>query len=494
MLCRGILQKHPLKSNRKVSPNLYAQWRARRAAALLREGSEAAPPERLLQAIWQHQRIARERLRTLDGQPVRVLHPGFWNREAGPDFRGAVVRIGSEPPRSGDVEIDLEPSCWRSHGHDVDAAYRGVMLHVVWKGSVSSVLPTVVLESALDSPLEELVSDLSGDSASQMPAGLAGQCSAPLKELSEEQREDVLRQAALVRLQVKAAQFSARARSAGWEQALWEGLFAALGYKHNTWPMRWLAEWLPQVMASHSAKPPPVRSLQARLLGLGGLLPAELTRRRQVTDAYLRDLWDEWWRERERLSEGVLPKTVWRLSGLRPANQPARRLALAAHWLADRDFFARLEKWFLAPVRDSALPASLLEAIQVGPDDFWSWHWTFGSARMTKPQLLLGSARVTDLAVNVILPWFWMRAAAGKDDSHRSQTEQRYLAWPAGEDNAVLRLARQRLLGGAGRRAFRTAAVQQGLLQIVRDFCDHSNAVCADCRFPDLVLSLGHAR
>ena len=32
-----------------------------------------------------------------------------------------------------------------------------------------------------------------------------------------------------------------------------------------------------------------------------------------------------------------------------------------------------------------------------------------------------------------------------------------------------------------------TAAAQRGLLQIVRDFCDHSNAVCADCSFPALV-------
>jgi len=24
-------------------------------------------------------------------------------------------------------------------------------------------------------------------------------------------------------------------------------------------------------------------------------------------------------------------------------------------------------------------------------------------------------------------------------------------------------------------------------MQIIRDFCEHSNAVCADCRFPELV-------
>ncbi|MBI3877619.1 MAG: DUF2851 family protein [Verrucomicrobia bacterium] len=480
------------------SPNFYSRWRAERVAAALREGTvpqSETPPERLLQAIWQHQRIARDRLRTLDGQPVRVLHPGFWNHEAGPDFRGAVVRIGAEPPRSGDVEVDLEPSAWRSHGHNENPAYKQIILHVVWDGAAAhdAALPTVALKSVLDAPLEELASSLAGTSAQELPAGLAGQCSAPLKELSDERRDEVLQQAALVRLQVKASQLGARAKSAGWEQALWEGLFAALGYKHNVWPMRWLAEWLPQLGAIPRSGTLPVRSLQAKLLGLGGLLPVELPRNQKGAETYLRGLWDEWWRERERLSDGVLPRAAWRFNGLRPANQPQRRLALAAHWLADGSFFTRLEKWFLSTNEDEPLALSLLEVLSIERDEFWSWHWTFNSARMPKPQLLLGAARVGDLAVNVILPWFWMRAAAGGNESLRDHVERRYLAWPAGEDNAVLRLARQRLLGGAGRRVLRTAAAQQGLLQIVRDFCDHSNAVCTDCRFPDLVRSLSRA-
>jgi hypothetical protein len=68
--------------------------------------------------------------------------------------------------------------------------------------------------------------------------------------------------------------------------------------------------------------------------------------------------------------------------------------------------------------------------------------------------------------------------------------EHRYFAWPRAEDNAVLRLARRRLLGGAHTRVLKTAALQQGLLQIVRDFCEHSNALCEHCRFPEFVRSL----
>ena len=82
---------------------------ARNATSLpaLRE-HESSPPEILLQAVWRHQRLLREQLATLDGRTVRILHPGFLNREGGPDFRGAVVQFGEEPPRTGDVEVDIE--------------------------------------------------------------------------------------------------------------------------------------------------------------------------------------------------------------------------------------------------------------------------------------------------------------------------------------------------------------------------------------------------
>src|SRR5438034_10431053 len=104
--------------------NLYAEWRAQNEARLtLRDNSSQRPPERLLQCLWHHQRLLRDRLTTVDGARLRVLHPGFWNHEAGPDFRGAIVQFACEPPRSGDVEIDLHPAGWRGHGHEIGRAH-----------------------------------------------------------------------------------------------------------------------------------------------------------------------------------------------------------------------------------------------------------------------------------------------------------------------------------------------------------------------------------
>jgi hypothetical protein len=482
------LQQILRKSNDTVSPplaNFYAQWRVRCGVVQVLREDQDSPPERLLQTIWQHQRLRRDQLQTLDGQPLRVLHPGFRNVEGGPDFRGALVQVGDGPPRSGDVEIDLHSSGWRAHGHDRNPAFKNVILHVLWESErpAAGAPPVLLLRPILDAPLGELSLWLGGEAAQSLPESLRGACCAPLRQIPAEQLMQMLHQAAEVRLHSKAAQFQARARQAGWEQSLWEGLFRALGYKHNVWPMQRLAELRPR----WQTVPIQILVAQARLFGISGLLPVELTRAQAGTDGYVRRVWDQWWRERDEYSDCLLPKALWRSHGLRPANHPQRRLALAAHWSVAGELATRLEQWCACEAPDSALPATLLQILQVEADDFWSWHHTFRSAKLRKAQPLLGATRVTDLAVNAVLPWLWARAVEGKSADVQRNIEHRYFAWPAAEDNSVLRLARQRLLGTASSRLFRTAAAQQGLIQMVRDFCDHSNSICENCKLPTLV-------
>ena len=467
--------------------SFYAAWRNQSRTTDVLQDKDGFPAECLLQAVWLHQRLRRDQLKTLDGRTVRVLHPGFASAEGGPDFRGAVIQTGGESPRSGDVEIDLRSHGWHAHGHDRNPNFKNVILHVVWESGAPASgpaqnkrPPTLPINNSLDAPLGELSRWLENESTAVFPEELRGKCSTPLRELDEPQLAGLLHQAARVRLETKAAQFSARAQHDGWEQVLWECLFRALGYKHNTWPMQNLAE--SRLLWSRGAKSP--FAFQARLLGISGLLPGELTRSQRGPDTYLRRVWDCWWRERDEFADCILPRTVWKFHGLRPANHPQRRLALAAHWLADKNFISGIRNWCAANVADSALPDSLLEILQVERDEFWSWHWTFKSARQAEPQPLLGMTRATDLAVNVILPWLWARAVEGKNATLRLEMERRYFGWPAAEDNSVLKLARQRLLGTSTRRALRSAAEQQGLMQIVRDFCEHSNAICDNCRLP----------
>jgi len=310
--------------------NFYARRRVLSSpAAVFHEHGTPSdrPTERIVQSIWQHQRLRRDQLQTATGRPIRVLHPGFVSVEGGPDFRSAVLQIGDDPPCSGDVEVDLRPGGWRGHGHDRNPAFQNVILQVLWDESppAAGTPPGLVLKNYLDTPLEELALSLENQPLSTLPAEWRGRCCAPLHALNEEKLAGLLRDAAHVRLETKAAQLRARARQAGWEQSLWEGLFRALGYKHNVWPMQSLAEtrsrWQPGADT--------VLTLQTRLLGVGGLLPDELTRAQKSSDTWLRRAWDGWWRERDAFLDCLLPHSIWKFHGLRPANHPQRRLVLA---------------------------------------------------------------------------------------------------------------------------------------------------------------------
>lgn len=210
--------------------NLYARWRAQRNLAPALREDESSPPESLLQAVWRHQRLRREQLTTLDGRTVRILHPGFLSREGGPDFRGAVVQFADEPPVTGDIEVDLQSAGWRAHGHDKNAAFKNVILHVLWKATPSPLKnatpPAVVINGKLDAPLAELNLWLNSEESETLPEKLRGQCSAPLGELAPEKLRGLLWQAAHIRFHSKAAQFQARARHVGWNKLCGKVFFA----------------------------------------------------------------------------------------------------------------------------------------------------------------------------------------------------------------------------------------------------------------------------
>ncbi len=85
-------------------------------------------PERYLAKLWRSK--GGHRLRTVDGRRVRVLYPGRPAPGHGPDFRDALLELDGAPLR-GDVEIHRRPADWMAHGHHLNPAFHGVVLHVV---------------------------------------------------------------------------------------------------------------------------------------------------------------------------------------------------------------------------------------------------------------------------------------------------------------------------------------------------------------------------
>src|SRR5438094_9817565 len=92
----------------------------------------AAPkiPNQLeLQARWFAGEFGRK-FQTLVGELVEIVQFGLWNREAGPDFQDAAIRLTGGPILRGPIEIDLLGRNWESHGYASNPAFNGGILRV----------------------------------------------------------------------------------------------------------------------------------------------------------------------------------------------------------------------------------------------------------------------------------------------------------------------------------------------------------------------------
>src|SRR5258708_35589081 len=51
------------------------------------------------------------------GDKIDIVQFGTWNRESGPDFCDAAIRLNGSEPVRGCIEIDLVDRNWDLHGH-----------------------------------------------------------------------------------------------------------------------------------------------------------------------------------------------------------------------------------------------------------------------------------------------------------------------------------------------------------------------------------------
>src|SRR5687768_11789850 len=92
--------------------------------------------ERLLQFIWQLRYFNKQALATTRGEALHILFPGIFNKNQGPDFSEAKIKIGNTT-WAGNVEIHVKSSDWKKHQHDSDRNYDTVILHVVWEDDLT---------------------------------------------------------------------------------------------------------------------------------------------------------------------------------------------------------------------------------------------------------------------------------------------------------------------------------------------------------------------
>ena len=458
---------------RSHAADRYAEMRA---SSRVRERAlfpvARTPTELELQARWFAGDFGREFISTA-GDKIEVVQFGVWNREAGPDFCEAAVRLNGGETVRGCIEFDFTDHNWETHGHASNEAFENTVLHVFVHAGERTFFTRTKSNRAVPQVRVD-PNALPENIAVTVPLARPGRCQAPLKDLSEEHVRSVLDAAAQFRLQKKAAQMRTKIETHGRDEALFQGVAAALGYKENKLPFTLLA----QRLSLKSLRADLERS-EALLFGVAAFLEAaDLDVYARSTRKYVRKLWDNWWPHRDALRRLILPAKMWRLSSTRPLNHPQRRVAalaaLAREWPA-----------FQRALRDRSI-AAISDFFRVLTHPFWNLHYTLTAAQAPAEMALVGESRVADILVNVLFP-FWLADDVAPGDGIETTLWPEYARLPARLSNRRLETAATRLFGSDPRRALfsRTVAHQQALLQIYEDFCLQDNSDCAQCPFPE---------
>jgi len=446
--------------------------------------------ERHLQCVWFDPALRPPRLQTAKGEQVQIENPGVWNLEAGPDFLGAVARIEPGGRRmAGDVEIHVDPSGWASHGHANDPRYNRVRFHISYfPGDASGHgLPAGCIQLSLRDALAATPGfDFGAIDVSAYPFAARSATTPCARRLASRDPDVIgalLDAAGEERLRRKAARLQVRIEAAGAEQTLYEEVFCALGYKHNKAPFRHLADAVPLLVLREETACNTFAAY-ALLAGVTGLLPNHVQNRWDAeTRAFVRRLWDCWWKLRERWEPHRLPATAWRTAGIRPANHPLRRLMAAASLFTRREslgaHWARLAQAY--PDRCEELASDDLQNLDAG---YWARRFSFSSKPQQAPVALIGKSRADEIVLNVLIPFL----ATQKSPAPFNQGLLDRL--PSDSDNGTVRQTAFALLGPDHPPSlYRSGLRKQGLLQIFHDFCLNDRSRCATCELPAILDS-----
>jgi len=424
------------------------------------------PPEIELQALWFSGAFGRE-FETTDGRVVRIVQFGEWNRGAGPDFSHTVVEIDGIVHK-GPLEIDPDAAAWENHGHAADPNFRETVLHVTFRATSAKrftrtcenrdvpqiVIPTSLIDEALNRPPRL--------TAIANP----GRCVQPLRRMPAASVARLLESAARKRAATKALRLRRTADAHGIDTALYQAVAETLGYRHNTLPMRLLA----QRARLHAV---PASDAHAILFGTAGFLSPNLhASAPEDVREHLVELWDSWWRHRADFDPGPARAITWRTHGQRPANHPHRRVAALAAVITQ---WCRFRKLALATPFPTKPVVDFLHSLK---HPLWSRRHTLTSAPANREVAMFGKSTALELLANHLLPLALQDERITWREYHKIRTSQ---------PNEKVKRCAIRLFGDLDRADpwLRRLCHHQALLQVYHDFCLEDFSNCETCPFPE---------
>ena len=421
--------------------------------------------EQLLHYCWKHRMWPAEGLQTTDGRIVEVIDPGLHNRNSGPDFFNAKVKIGGTQ-WVGNVEIHDRSSHWYQHGHDRDANYNNVVLHVVGEAdrdvqtSEGHFVPQMCLkvpQTVIENYEELLRTD------SYPP------CYRIIPNLTRLTVHSWMAALQTERLEQKTIAISQRAQQANgsWEQAFFITLARNYGFGINGDAFEEWARHIPlQAVGKHRDD---LFQIEAIFFGQAGLLELEAVPERYqqaaLNEGYFARLRNEYKYLSHKFSLQPMDWHRWRFLRLRPQNFPHIRLAQLANIYYQRR--AGLSQ--LIDCRDMGSMADCLRT-QVTP--YWETHYTFGSESVRNAKHLSPNS-ISLLIINTCVP---MLFAYGRHTLREELCDRAFdfLEQLKAEKNHIIRMWQECGL------QVQTAGDSQALIQLKREYCDRCD--CLRCR------------
>lgn len=421
--------------------------------------------EELIHYVWKHRLLPPGGLRTTSGQDVEVIDPGLHNTDAGPDFFNAKIRIGGTL-WVGNVEIHLRSSDWYAHGHERDARYDNVVLHVVREADREvrtlggTLLPQVVVT------VPETVSRHYAELAlidryppcyriiPHLPAiTVHGWMSVLETERLERKTEDIQRRVERCAGSWEAAYFMTLARNYG---------FGINGEAFETW-----AAALPLAAAAHHRDD--IFQIEALFLGQAGLLQPESIpgryREASQADAYYQRLGAEYQYLARKFALTPIDWHLWRFLRLRPQNFPHIRLSQLARLYCQQTAG-------LAQLMECATAQEMSRALATGVTPYWETHYTFGAEhKRSSKRLSQQSLRL--IMVNTAIPMLFAYGRHRADERLTDRALELLAQLPA-EDNHIVKMWRDCGL------SVDHAGDSQALIQLKREYCDTKK--CLRCR------------
>ena len=384
-------------------------------------------PEIILHYIWERCLWAGYDQQTTDGRKIEILSVGEHNRDAGPDYSHARIRMDGKE-WVGNIEIHVCSSDWIKHRHHLDKAYDNIILHVVRTADkpIYNSKGELVPQCELNYPSDKDYLSALFESAQKMDSAIARiGCAEQLLHdpqlLTEGWRKTLLQK----RLECKRASITRllEITKGSWEHALYISLARNFGFHTNSVPFEELAINTPlSCLQKHRNS---LFQLTALLLGQAGLVQEP-------------ELQKEYDFLRTKFSLTPLDGSIWKHARLRPQNSPELRI---------RQFAQLLYK-------SEHLLSKILDT-----DDLKELETLFAVSQM-------GKASVDILLINTVIPYKYAYATSRHNTAQAEQAMKLMEKIPA-ENNTIIR--QWRVLG----QEVKNAADTQALLHLYQNYCQH---------------------